>query len=120
MGRAVLLRHELPDGSVHFDWMIQPRAGAGLITFRVGVRIDQPGVRSFGAQRLVRHREAYLDYQGPVSADRGTVARVAEGTLEIEVDSDREFACRGELAGVHVCFRGLAAGDGWKFLVEAE
>src|SRR5262249_35664873 len=39
MGAMVILRHDLPDGSGHFDLMMQPAPGARLITFRVQVSL---------------------------------------------------------------------------------
>lgn len=87
MGRWVLLRHELPDGSWHYDWMLDPgtQPDAGLVSFRVMVRVDD-WAQGFDAQRLAAHRRAYLQYEGEVSDGRGRVERVAGGTCEVEVD----------------------------------
>ena len=38
---------------------------------------------SVAAEQLPDHRSAYLDYEGPVSGDRGTVKRLDAGTYEI-------------------------------------
>ena len=82
--RTVQLRHELPDGTSHVDWMIaRDRAGREpLISFRLPRRIDElkPGQR-MAAERLADHRPAYLDYEGPVSDEGGSVRRLAWGTL---------------------------------------
>ncbi|CAG1001151.1 hypothetical protein PHYC_02894 [Phycisphaerales bacterium] len=80
MPETVLLQHDLPDGSSHFDWMIQrddPRAG--LITFRLQDRIDHPSCGGFDARRLPDHRAAYLTFEGPVAGGRGIVRRLATG-----------------------------------------
>ena len=97
MGAMVLLRHELPDGSAHLDWMLQ-RAdeAAGLLTFRLSIPhlpIVSPeggnGLRSIPAERLPDHRTMYLDYSGPVGgpskggAARGFVRRVHSGSCTI-------------------------------------
>lgn len=82
MGRMVLLRHDLPDGSHHYDWMLERENGRALLTFRVGVRLDEPGCTRFDATRLGDHRAAYLTYEGDVSGGRGRVTRVAAGTVE--------------------------------------
>jgi hypothetical protein len=37
---------------------------------------------SVPADQLADHRLAYLDYEGPVRGDRGTVTRIDEGTYE--------------------------------------
>ena len=78
---TVLLRHELPDGSWHHDWMIDPGDDRPLITFRTPAMI--PEVDRFEAERIGDHRRAYLTYQGPVSGGRGAVRRVAEGAARL-------------------------------------
>lgn len=40
------------------------------------------------AEALSDHRLAYLDYEGPVSGDRGSVSRWDSGTFELENLSD--------------------------------
>lgn len=117
MPRAALLRHDLPDGSSHFDWMIQRRGGddAPLVTFRVGVRIDLAPPR-FDAERIGDHRAAYLDLEGEVSGGRGRVTRVAEGELEIVADEPDRFIARGALGGARGSFTGTrGAQDRWGF-----
>ena len=86
----VLLRHDLPDGSSHFDWLLERPSHPGLLTFRVQERIDRPeeGSGRFTATRLADHRRAYLIYEGPVSGERGSVTRVAEGTCELQDRTD--------------------------------
>jgi hypothetical protein len=78
MCAMVLLRHDLPDGTHHFDWMIQARAGS-LVTFRVTSRLDHLSAGLFLAQRLPNHRDEYLTREGEVSGGRGTVTRMASG-----------------------------------------
>ena len=85
--RTVQLLHELPDGTSHVDWMIaRDQAGREpLISFRLPRRIDElkPGQR-MAAERIADHRPAYLDYEGPVSDERGSVRRLAWGTVVSE------------------------------------
>jgi len=89
--RTVILRHELLDGSFHFDWMFQPPAGFprcsqagsfGLTTFRCAMRPDEiePGIPHV-IHRIADHREAYLDHQGAISGDRGFVKRLRSGEI---------------------------------------
>lgn len=103
MARTVLLRHELPDGSFHFDWLLEPGgacgvaaggtggAGGSLITFRTMERPDRRGVSALRAQRLADHRAVYLDYEGPVAGGRGSVTRLAAGTCRVRVYGADEF-----------------------------
>lgn len=78
MLHSVLLLHVLPDGTSHFDWMIQPAADAPLLTFRVATLFDpaNPAQIEFLAESLPDHRAIYLDYEGPISANRGHVRRL--------------------------------------------
>lgn len=81
MGRTVLLLHRLPDGSSHYDWLLELGPEGPLKTFRTLDRIDRPGLRSFRAEQIADHRREYLDYEGPISGGRGAVERVARGTV---------------------------------------
>jgi hypothetical protein len=83
---TVLLKHELPDGSSHFDWLLE-RAGhpdLGLVTFRVQVRPDENTASHFEAVRLADHRREYLTYEGPISGGRGRVIRLASGACAMD------------------------------------
>lgn len=81
---TVLLRHELPDGSFHYDWMIaRDPAGTGpLETMRLFVRLDRarPG-DELDAVPIADHRPAWLEREGEVSGGRGRAMRVARGTV---------------------------------------
>lgn len=78
----MLLRHTLPDGTWHYDWLIDRGDTGKLLTFRVRDRIDVPEITAFTCERTADHRRDYLDYQGPVSGGRGEVERLAEGVVE--------------------------------------
>jgi hypothetical protein len=86
MSRYVILQHETA-GGVHFDFMLE--MGGVLKTWSLsqpplqGVEID--------AEALPDHRLAYLDYEGPISGDRGSVTRWDRGTYEVECQSDTEL-----------------------------
>ncbi len=94
--RFVLLKHLMPALSkrpTHWDLMID--FGEKLLTFEMR---ELPTCRPCGqtqdveVTRLADHRTAYLDYEGPLTADalggdRGCVERVAAGWAKIvEVD----------------------------------
>jgi hypothetical protein len=106
----VQLLHELPDGTSHVDWMIaRDRAGREpLISFRLQRRIDElkPGQR-MAAERIADHRPAYLDYEGPVSDEPGSVRRLTWGTVvsERRQGSSWDFEIRWEDGGDGVSIR---------------
>lgn len=86
MLRFVVLRHTKPDGSWHFDWMIEIRRSAGpgdrsLLTFRTtAVPTETP---AFEAERIADHRAHYLDFQGDIGQGRGRVTRIVAGRAEL-------------------------------------
>jgi hypothetical protein len=67
----------------HFDLMFE--MGAALATWR---STDWPVQSPAIVDRLPDHRRDYLDYEGPVSDDRGQVARVISGTFRWQAVSD--------------------------------
>lgn len=118
MAGTVLLRHDTPDGQSHYDWMIE--RGGFLMTFRVLERIDRPTAR-FEAMPLADHRREYLEYEGPVAGGRGTVTRVAAGTLEILQDESDRLRVRGTLGDAAGAFQGRAGREGrWEFTFTPE
>jgi hypothetical protein len=83
MPRFVILTHDWP--FLHWDLMLE--ADAALRTWRL---LEEPGPgRSVPAEPLPDHRRAYLDYEGPVSGDRGTVARWDAGEFTWTEEADR-------------------------------
>ena len=93
MPRFVILEHDHP--FPHWDLMLE--AGAALQTWRLaepptaGLAID--------AASLSDHRPAYLDYEGPVSGERGTVRRWDAGVFTEAADSTpavRKLILHGE------------------------
>jgi DNA polymerase Ligase (LigD) len=74
MPRYVILEHDHP--TRHWDLMLE--ADGALRTWRLAAW-PQDGMR-IRALPIGDHRLAYLDYEGPVSGDRGRVQRRDEGT----------------------------------------
>jgi hypothetical protein len=109
MPRFVLLYHHCPANSPrpsHCDLMLEAMnalrtwavaelpyawaATAGLLeevrVARLGASNDGRGLRfavanTVAAEELADHRLAYLEYEGPVSGDRGAVIRLDSGTF---------------------------------------
>ena len=77
MPRFVILTHDWP--FLHWDLMLE--WGDALKTWRLD-RIPQQA-SAMEAVPLPDHRLAYLDYEGPVSGNRGSVRRIDSGTFSL-------------------------------------
>lgn len=95
MPRFVILRHDSPRGT-HFDLMLE-RDGT-LKTWALP-QLPEPGLQ-IECEALPNHRIEYLDYQGPVSGDRGAVIRADHGLYTVEQES--ESALGIELVGQNI------------------
>lgn len=76
MPRYVILEHDHP--FLHWDFMLE--AGPALRTWRLASP-PAPTVM-IEATAIGDHRLAYLDYEGPLTANRGKVTRWDHGTFE--------------------------------------
>lgn len=90
MPRFSVLHHDWP--APHFDFLLENEAT--LLTWRLSAWPLAPvgglGVSSVIAERIDNHRSIYLDYEGPVSQNRGSVRRIDTGTfVEIESTASR-------------------------------
>lgn len=124
MPRFAILDHDWPVR--HWDLLLED--GAACLTWRLAAPPEAPG--TIAATAAAPHRLAYLDYEGPVSGDRGTVVQWDAGTYErVAPQSGPEAgtsppgsALRVVLIGRRV--RGAAAlepvgpGDAWTFRLE--
>jgi hypothetical protein len=97
----VLLEHRCGD-DVHWDFMIEHDPDGRLPTWRLE---HNPVGRAdpIRATRIGEHRRVYLDYEGPISGDRGDVHRIDRGPAQILEMDDRQLLI--ELAGERL--RGL-------------
>jgi hypothetical protein len=94
-GRFALLWHEIPEvqdesqsanfvssvGS-HWDLLLELDNGE-LLTWQIASLPDLKRLTQsleIPAKRLKNHRSIYLDYEGPISGNRGSVQRLASGT----------------------------------------
>ena len=90
MSRYVILHHimppHLPRGT-HYDLMFE--SDGVLRTWALAAE-PTPGVPQ-EAELLADHRLDYLDYEGPISGDRGSVSRWDRGTHRIVRDEENAF-----------------------------
>ncbi len=77
--RFVILHHKLPDGE-HWDLMLE--AGSTLATWQLPDPPTMSMTEPLSATRIGDHRTSYLHYEGPVSGNRGEVARYDHGTVQ--------------------------------------
>jgi len=77
MPRFVLLEHSW--NGVHWDFMLE--VGEVLRTWAIDVPIVLG--QSLRARALSDHRKVYLDYEGPISGDRGSVRQVDAGSFRV-------------------------------------
>jgi len=83
MPRYVILEHDHP--FLHWDFMLE--AGDSLRTWRL-LECPGPG-QIIRAEALGAHRQAYLDYEGPVGGNRGTVKRWDAGLFAGSMEEKR-------------------------------
>jgi len=76
MPRFAILTHDHP--FLHWDFLLE--CGSSCRTWRL---LHKPeGLGKIPAESLPEHRLMYLDYEGPVSGDRGGVTAWDTGTFE--------------------------------------
>lgn len=110
MPRFALLAHDWPHP--HLDLLLE-RDGV-LKAWRVPAEFTPTEQTS--AEALADHRLAYLDYEGPVSGDRGRVVRRDAGELEwLTVDPDRVTVRVGGVVLNGVFELAREAGGRWRF-----
>jgi DNA polymerase Ligase (LigD) len=115
MPRFVLLEHHW--NGLHWDFMLEN--GETLRTWAIDAPVTVG--QDLAARRLPDHRSIYLDYEGEITGNRGTVRRIDAGIYEPLVWSDSRVRVRlqgDQLVGeVELCQLGETS-DGagsWKF-----
>jgi hypothetical protein len=116
MSRFVFLWHETPATyarSSHWDLMLQ--VGGRLRCWALSHPPDEVVEQS--VDQLPDHRLAYLDYEGPISADRGSVSRHDQGAYEPIVEEENSLVVRltgKRLQGMLTLRREHAADQRWR------
>lgn len=110
MPRFALLTHDHP--FLHWDLLLE--TGETCRTWRLLSPPDTPG--QIAAEALADHRPFYLDYEGPVSGGRGTVAVWDRGEFVWVTAREGEEICvllRGGRAAGRWTLRHDAATGRW-------
>jgi hypothetical protein len=95
MPRFVILEHDHP--YVHWDLLLE--SGPVLRAWRLeAFPCDKEIIASVAS---FDHRLIYLDYEGPISGDRGRVIRSEHGTFDWEVHEANRIVAR--LHGTRLC-----------------
>ncbi len=94
MARFAILHHRAPQGE-HWDLMLE--RGGVLLTWQLSRDPGDGACLPIPARRLQDHRTHYLDYEGPISGDRGVVTRVDRG--RVKFTKVTAFECAFELTG---------------------
>jgi hypothetical protein len=95
MPRFVILEHDWPIR--HWDLLLED--GDVLLAWRL---LAEPAAgTTVPAERNADHRKLYLDYEGPVSGNRGTVTRWDAGEFEWVTRAEGEWMVRAE--GERIC-----------------
>ena len=116
MPRFAILRHDGPKG-LHWDLLLET---GGVLRAWSLLQPPQPGA-TLPAEALADHRLLYLDYEGPISADRGTVTAWDRGTYDCQQQGETELILdfHGErLRGRAVLSRVPDSATAWRFQFE--
>ena len=87
MPRYVVLFHENPSAERESHWDLMLEVNDCLLTWELNTRPDK-SVGWHACKQLKDHRLAYLDYEGPISNNRGHVTRWDAGEFEWVSRSD--------------------------------
>jgi hypothetical protein len=97
--RYVILHHRLGEDA-HWDLMLEQ--AHALATWQCGRNpLELTPGETMAVTPLPAHRKTYLDYEGPVSNNRGRVVQIAAGVVE-SLDRDGRairFTLVGPLSG---------------------
>jgi hypothetical protein len=113
MPRFVVLAHDHP--TLHWDFMLENEAT--LRTWRLALPPTQTG--PIPAEAIADHRLAYLDYEGPVSGNRGNVTAFDRGEYSLIKDDGNvvEVELRGDKLRGRARLKRVSAVGAWEFQI---
>lgn len=111
--RFVVLHHQFPAASERADhWDLMLESESSLLTWALSEFLE-PG-KSIRAMVLADHRKSYLDYQGQISGNRGSVSRVMHGDFVWKSGSNnKQLVLNSEARQLEIEF----LGDGKELLI---
>src|SRR5262249_44261408 len=118
--RFVVLRHDLP-GADHWDLMFEEEGA--LVTWRPQVPLAPIGETPFQIEQIGAQRMADLDYEGPVSGNRGRVERHERGEYALLSRGPSEWRVdvRGEqTVGRFRLWQPDRGNTGWRIMHERQ
>ena len=80
---VILWHHDIDEP--HYDMMFESAPGSDLATWRSLVWPIEPQTPVI---RLRNHRRVFLDYQGQLTGQRGSVQRIATGEFQLQIGED--------------------------------
>jgi len=83
-----VLRHDGIDHP-HLDLMVETSPDSLLATWRLET---WPVIGEIPAVRLADHRRRYLDYEGPLSDNRGFVRQIESGDCDLEIEGNENWS----------------------------
>jgi len=118
----VILHHQPPAGDARGEhWDLMLRHADALWTWAL---VEPPSAgRPIAADRLADHRLAYLQYEGPLSGNRGTVSRWDAGHYELLAQGPALVAVRlhgKQLAGLLTLTADPRTGQRWAAVFEPD
>jgi hypothetical protein len=111
MPRFVVLIHDHP--ALHWDFMLEKEAS--LRTWRLMREPSEPG--PICAEGLADHRLDYLDYEGPLSGNRGSVRRFDRGEYALLSETPGRIVVelKGNVLVGTAALEPVADSSGWTF-----
>lgn len=96
--RYVLLRHDTSETEFHWDFLFEE--ATALRTYSVSRQVVEQAMKQGGFHEIVPqrpdHRMIYLQYEGPISNQRGCVHRIDAGEF-VWIFSGQTLRFQGEL-----------------------
>jgi hypothetical protein len=75
------------------------------------------GLDSVSATRLPDHRLVYLEYEGPISSNRGNVRRVVAGTFELLEQNEQRIRATLDSPSIRGAIELTRTADNWQLRV---